>query len=126
MITTSNGRWSYCQTQVCEEFRRRGGEYLEIVVSNSIKTEDSAVGFYALNSGSVVRWTENKEKEHICAVLETVRKQNPGQRILLVLDKHGSHTCEYSRNRAHQLGIHLIFLPSGSPHLNPIERSGNS
>ena len=31
-----------------------------------------------------------------------------------------SHICEYTRKRAHQLGIDLIFLPSGSPHLNPI------
>jgi transposase len=71
-----------------------------------VKTEDSAVGFYALNGESLVRWTENETKE----------------RILLVLDKHGSHICEYTRKRAHQLGIDLIFLPSGSPHLNPIEQ----
>jgi len=87
-----------------------------------VKTEDSAVGFYALNGESLVRWTETEEKEKICSVLETVREQNPGQRILLVLDKHGSHICEYTRKRAHQLGIDLIFLPSGSPHLNPIEQ----
>jgi len=87
-----------------------------------VKTEDSAVGFYALNGESIVRWKENEEKERICAVLETIREQNPGKRILLVLDKHGSHICEYTRRRAHQLGIDLIFLPSGSPHLNPIEQ----
>ena len=39
-----------------------------------------------------------------------------------MLDKHGSHICEYTRKRARQLGIDLIFLPSGSPHLNPIEK----
>jgi len=87
-----------------------------------VKTEDSAVGFYALNGESLVSWTETEEKEKICSVLEMVREQNPGQRILLVLDKHGSHICEYTRKRAHQLGIDLIFLPSGSPHLNPIEQ----
>jgi len=87
-----------------------------------VKTEDSAVGFYALNGESLVSWTATEEKEKICSVLETVREQNPGQRILLVLDKHGSHICEYTRKRAHQLGIDLIFLPSGSPHLNPIEQ----
>jgi hypothetical protein len=87
-----------------------------------VKTEDSAVGFYALNGTSTVRWKETEEKERICEVLETVREQNPGKRILLVLDKHGSHICEYTRKRAHQRGIDLIFLPSGSPHLNPIEQ----
>ena len=87
-----------------------------------VKTEDSAVGFYALNGESTVRWKETEEKERICEVLETVCEQNPGKRILLVLDKHGSHVCEYMRKRAHQLGIDLVFLPSGSPHPNSIEQ----
>ena len=87
-----------------------------------IKTDDSAVGFYALNGESVVTFKETEEKERICEVLERVREQNPGKRILLVLDKHGSHRCEHTRKRAHQLGIDLIFLPTSSPHLNPIEK----
>ncbi len=37
------------------------------------------------------------------------------------MDKHGSHVCRYTRKRAHKLGIDLIFLPTSSPHLNPIE-----
>ena len=69
-----------------------------------VKTEDSAVGFYALNGQSLVRFTEDEKKERIYEVLELVREQNPGKRILLVLDKHGSHICEYTRKRAHQLG----------------------
>ncbi len=87
-----------------------------------VKTEDSAVGFYALNGESLVKWTEDETKERICSVLEKVREQNPLAGILLVLDKHGSHVCEYTRRRAHQLGIDLVFLPSGSAHLNPIEQ----
>ena len=55
-------------------------------------------------------------------MLEKVREQNPGKRILLVLDKHGAHRCKYRRKRANQLGIDLIFIPSGSPHLNSIEQ----
>jgi transposase len=30
--------------------------------------------------------------------------------------------CEYTRKRAHQLGIDLVFLPVGSPDRNPIEQ----
>jgi len=30
--------------------------------------------------------------------------------------------CEHTRKRAHQLGIDLVFLPVGSPDLNPIEQ----
>jgi transposase len=88
-----------------------------------VKTEDSAVGFYALNGESYVTFKETEEKERICEVLEQIREQNPGKRILLVLDKHGSHICQYTRKRAHQLGIDFIFIPSGSPHLNPIEKA---
>ena len=87
-----------------------------------VKTHDSAVGFYALNGESLVEFTEDEKKERICGVLEKIREQNPGKRILLVLDKHGAHRCEYTRKRAHQLGIDLIFIPSGSPQLNPIEQ----
>ena len=88
-----------------------------------VKTHDSAVGFYALNGESVVEFTEDEKKERICGVLEKIREQNPGKRILLVLDKHGAHRCESARKRAHQLGIDLIFIPSGSPHLNPSMRN---
>jgi len=87
-----------------------------------VKTDESAVGFYALNGESLVQWTVDETKERICEVLEQVREQNPAKRILLVLDKHGAHICEYTRKRAHQLGIDLVFLPAGSPHLNPIEQ----
>ena len=87
-----------------------------------VKTHDSAVGFYALNGESLVTFTEDEKKERICGVLEKVREQNPLAGILLVLDKHGAHRCQDTRKRAHQLGIDLIFIPSGSPHLNLIEQ----
>lgn len=29
--------------------------------------------------------------------------------------------CKHTRQRAHELGIGLIYLPVGSPQLNPIE-----
>jgi transposase len=83
---------------------------------------EPAVGFYALNGQSVVSFPEDQTKERICECLEGIREQNPGKRILLVLDNHFAHTCEYTRKRAHQLGIDLVFLPVGSPDLNPIEQ----
>jgi len=83
---------------------------------------EPAVGFYALNGESVVSFPEDQTKERICDCLEGIREQNPGKRILLVLDNHFAHTCEYTRKRAHELGIDLVFLPVGSPDLNPIEQ----
>jgi transposase len=86
-----------------------------------VKLYEPAVGFYALNGESVVSFPEDQTKERICACLETIREQNLGKRILLVCDNFSSHICEYTRKRAHQLGIDLVFLPVGSAHLNPIE-----
>ena len=86
-----------------------------------VRHDEPTVGFYALNGESVVSFPENQEKEQICVCLERIREQNPAGRILLVLDNFSSHICEYTRKRAHQLGIDLVFLPVGSPDLNPIE-----
>ncbi len=70
---------------------------------------EPAVGFYALNGESVVSFPEDKTKERICGCFERILEQNPGKRILLVLDNHFAHTCEYTRKRAHQLGIDNLF-----------------
>ena len=75
-----------------------------------MKTEDSAVGFYALNGESLVKWTEDETKEGICGVLEKIREQHPGKRILLVLDKHGLHVVN-SRAGA-PINSGLISVPS--------------
>lgn len=86
-----------------------------------MKLYEPAVGFYALNGESIISFPEDQTKERICECLEAIREQNPGTRILLILDNFSSHVCEYTRKRAHQLGIDFVFLPVGSPHLNPIE-----
>jgi transposase len=86
-----------------------------------VKIDTPAAGFYALNGESVLSFPPDQTKEHICDCFERIREQNPDKRILLVLDNFSSHICKYTRHRAHELGIDLIFLPVGSPHLNPIE-----
>jgi transposase len=87
-----------------------------------LRVDCPGVGFYALNGESVITFPEKQTKENICAAFEKIREQNPGKRILLVLDNFSSHTCEYTRRRATELGIDLVFLPVASPHLNPIEQ----
>jgi transposase len=79
------------------------------------------LGFYALNGSSVAVFTEKQTKERICDAFEQIRAENPDRKILLILDNFSSHTCDYTRERAAELGIELVFLPVGSPHLNPIE-----
>jgi len=38
-----------------------------------------------------------------------------------VLDNFSSQICDYTREKAAQLGIVLVFLSVASPHLQPIE-----
>jgi transposase len=42
------------------------------------------------------------------------------------LDNFSSHVSPYTRTRAAELGITLVFLPIASPHLQPIEPVWNS
>lgn len=90
-----------------------------------VKTEDSAVGCYALNGESLMKWTEDEKKERIWGVLEKLREQNLSKRILIVLDKHGSHICEYTRRRAiNSASISCSFHP-GRRILTRLSRCGN-
>jgi len=74
-----------------------------------VKVDTPAAGFYALCGESVLSFPPNQEKEETRAYFEKVREQNPGKRILLVLDKFSSHVCKYTRKRVHELGIDLVF-----------------
>ena len=90
------------------------------------RVRTTSVGFYAINGTSVLRSVESLHKERIVEVFEVIREQNPAGRILLVLDNFSSHIAEYTRTRAEELGITLVFLPIASPHLQPIELIWNS
>ena len=96
------------------------------LVKQMPQVKTAAVGFYAVNGTSVLRSLESLHKERIGEVFETIRKQNPTGRILLVLDNFPSHTCIYTREKAEELGISLVFLPVASAHLQPIEPVWNS
>lgn len=61
-------------------------------------------------------------KERICECLKRIREQNPASRILIFWTYQFSFTGEYTRKRAHKLGIDCVFLPIGLPDLNPIEQ----
>lgn len=73
-----------------------------------MEIETPAAGFYALYGESLLSFPPNQEKEQICTCFEAIREQNPGVRILFVLDSFSSHVCEYTRKWAHELGIDLV------------------
>ncbi len=96
------------------------------VVKQMPQVKIAAVGFYAVNGTGVLRSLESLHKERIGEVFETIREQNSTGRILLVLDNFFSHTSTYTREKAEELGISLVFLPVASPHLQPIKPVWNS
>lgn len=96
------------------------------IVKNMPRVKTTTVGFYAINGKSVLRSLESLHKERIVGVFEAIREQNPTGRILLVLDNFSSRVSPYTRTRAKELGITLVFLPIASPHLQPIEPVWNS
>jgi transposase len=58
----------------------------------------------------------------VVALLEDIAIKYIGLPIAIVLDNASYQKCEFVKNRAAELGIRLIFLPTYSPNLNLIER----
>jgi transposase len=60
----------------------------------------------------------------VCELLEkiSVKHKKDGIPVTVVLDNAGYQRCAYVADRAKELKIELLFLPSYSPNLNIIER----
>ena len=67
-------------------------------------------------------YLESSKAEPIAAFLEKVRKENGRYKaVVVVADNFPSHRSKLVREKAKDLGIYLVYLPSYSPDLNPIE-----
>lgn len=64
---------------------------------------------------------ERSKKENVIEFLRMVRAANKEKPIVIIIDKFSSHKAKDTRKEAKKLGIHLVFLPTYSPDLNPIE-----
>ena len=58
----------------------------------------------------------------VVAMLEKLAAKYVGKPIMVILDNARYQTCDLVINRAAELGIDLLFLPTYSPNLNLIER----
>lgn len=78
-------------------------------------------GFYCLNGESLIEFPERNRSEEFIAFLRKIRKENPGKRIVIVLDNFKTHHAKKVKEEAEKLNILLVYLPPYSPDLNPIE-----
>ena len=58
----------------------------------------------------------------VCELLQTLKNQNPETPQTLVMDNARYQRCALVQEKAKELSIELLFLPSYSPNLNLIER----
>jgi len=81
----------------------------------------NAFAFYSINGSNLIDFMESSKAENVCEFLEKIVKQNPGKRIILVLDNSRSHHADKTIRKARKLKIIPVFLPPYSPDLNPVE-----
>lgn len=64
---------------------------------------------------------EHQRAPDFCAFMKQVRRTYRGHHVALLLDGDTSHTAQTSQRLAAELGITLLWLPTRSPHLNPMD-----
>lgn len=80
----------------------------------------NANGFYAINGKSVINFTDGSKAEDVCEFLEKIKEENKRD-LMIILDNSRTHHSNITVKKAEQLDSILVFLPSYSPDLNPIE-----
>jgi transposase len=79
-------------------------------------------GAVNLRTGRLVLLCREQQKApDFCAFLEKVRRSYRGYHVALLLDGDSSHTAGASKRLAAKLDISLLWLPTRSPHLNPMD-----
>jgi transposase len=92
------------------------------IVKNTERIRSNTIGFYAIRGESLSGFLERSRAPNIAKFLEKIKEQNRGYKaIIVVLDNFPSHRANVVKKRAEELGIYLVYLPSYSPDLNPIE-----
>lgn len=92
-----------------------------LIIKNTDYIKANAFAFYSINGRNLIDFMESSKAENVCEFLEKIVEQNPGKRIILVLDNSRSHHADKTVRKARDLKITLVFLPPYSPDLNPVE-----
>lgn len=113
------------QQRLAEEFRElesKGIKREEIGVGFD-RMRINGIGFYALRGRDIIGFMDDSKAPSICRFLEELREANKEYKaVVVIIDNFKSHVSEMVKRKAEALGIHLVYLPSYSPDLNPIEQ----
>jgi putative transposase len=91
-------------------------------IKNTTKFNTNTIGFYAIKGNSVSKFLDDSKAPSIAGFLNDIKASNDAYRaIVTITDNFSSHKSALVRQRAKDLGIYLVYLPSYSPNLNPIE-----
>jgi transposase len=79
-------------------------------------------GAVNLRTGHLVLLCRERQRAaDFSAFLQKVHRSYRGYHVVLLLDGDSSHTARAPRRLAAKLGITLLWLPTRSPHLNPMD-----
>ena len=94
------------------------------VKTNSGRKRLNIVGAVEIRGLKILsRSYDTVNKDSMCNFLNALRGSHPdGEKITLILDNAGSNKASKVRFKAEGLGIKIVYLPSYSPNLNPVER----
>ena len=78
-------------------------------------------GLLCLNGQSVANSRQKCKQEDLIEFLQKAKDKNPVGRLVIILDNAKIHKSKKVRHFCARNQIYLLYLPSYSPDLNPIE-----
>ena len=122
-IYFSDGTHPECQPHMTSGWIEKGKTF-EVKTNSGWRKRVNIFGAINIDTlESVVRTYKTIDALSVCDVLKKIRaKHSKDVRIHFILDGAGYNRSEDVTDLALELNINLVYLPSYSPNLNPIER----
>ena len=94
------------------------------MIKNTTKVKNNAVGAYSLtpNGVDVITFVEKSQAKTLAKTLELIREKNHLEDIILILDNLPSHKAHIFKDKAKELNIILLPLPTYSSQLQPVKK----
>jgi transposase len=91
-------------------------------IKNTTKFNANTIGFYAIKGNSVSTFLNDSKAPSIAGFLDDIKVSNNTYKAIVgIIDNFSSHRSKLVMQKAKELDIYFVFLPTYSPDLNPIE-----